>query len=804
MFAHYVRMLLRKQPAFTAINLAGLVLGMSACLLILKYVQYEYAYDKQSPYHADIWRVFNQTLNGETVVTEDANSHSAVGPTLKETVPQVVDFARLYNGGQTDITVLVDGRPFEVARFYCADQGFMRMFPQTVLQGNAVNCLEAPGGAVITANTAQQIFGTTTALGRAFSIGAGMCAGDYTVSAVVADPPENTHLKFNLLTSFATRRANGHTDNFESYWDYTYVQVQPSAGPEPLRHCLAGINEQYLKQEGIRLDVQAFDDIHLYSNLTYELEPNGSARTVRFLGIIAFFILCIAFINYINLATALAGERAKEVGIRKAVGAGRRVLVWQFLSEHGIVSAVAFVASALFVSGALPWFGAFIGRPLVANGLGEAWPFWGGTALVFLGMSLVSALYPTLLLSGFAPIPALRGQAMGSGAPLRRGLVVLQFALATGLLFGVLVVGRQLDFLKNHDLGLRLDQLVAFKAQAAEGDTLQRHRLERFKAKCAEVSGISEVTASSMVPSLGLNAISGSNRPLHWVKNPIYARATSYFINTDERFFDLYGIRILAGKPILFPDRVRRYSHVAINRAMLEVLGFPNAQSAVGEEISFENAENGFKSTITAVVDNFHIESLKTPPKPTLYYCFPAEDLPYLTVKIEADDLSGTLAQLGRIWEEVYPEQVFRYWFLDEHFAAQYQMETRFGRVFGFFAGLAVLLSCLGLFGLATYHAERRTKEIGIRKVLGASVASVAALLAKDFLKLVLIAIVIASPIAYYCMRQWLSDFAYRIQMEWWMFVGAGAGAVAIAFLMVGFQSLKTALANPIKSLRSE
>jgi len=799
-------MLLRKNPLFTALNLAGLVIGMVACLLILKYVRYEQSYDRQTPYASDIWRVFNQTMNGETILTEDANSHSAIAPTLKADVPEVVDFARLYNGGSSEVTVTAAGQPFELSRFFCTDPGFLRMFPQRMLQGHAATCLQNPYTAVLSETTAKRLFGNTDVLGKTLKIPSGMCAGDYMVTAVAADPPENTHLKFDLLTSYATRYAKGHQDGFDSYWDYTYFQLSPGAGTENVRRRLAAINEQYMKKEGIRLDIQPFADIHLHSSLTYEIEPNGSARSVRFLGLVAMFILFIAFINYVNLATALARERAKEVGIRKATGASRGMLARQFLLESLMLSGVAFALSAALLSTALPGFGQLVGRPLDLASQGTDWAFWVITAGFFGLSALIAGLYPAFLLSGFRPAEVLRGclEARG-GMGMRQPLVVLQFVFSIGLIFGVVVVLQQVRFLKNHDLGLQLDLIVALKTIPAEGrDTMATRRVALFKAECERVSSLHGVAASGITPGLGINSISGSSRPLHWVKSPDFVRSTTYFVETDEDFFDLYGAKILSGKIELFPDQTRRFNSIAINRVLLEQLGFPSPESAVGEQIAFENAENGARTTITAVVENFHIESLKTPPKPTMYYCFPPEQLSYLSVKISPDNPQASLDALHRIWQKIYPEQPFRYWFLDEHFAAQYRAETQFGQVFGLFAGLAVFVSCLGLFGLVAHGAVRRRKEIGIRKVLGASVASVTSLLAGDFLKLVVLAFAIAAPVAYFFMQHWLADFAYRIDIQWWMFAAAGLVAVAIAFLTVGFQSIRAALANPVKSLRRE
>jgi putative ABC transport system permease protein len=801
MILHYLRILLRKQPVFAALNFGGLVLGMSTALLLYRYVRYEQDYDRQSPHAAHIWRVFNQTLDGATVVMEDANTHSAVGPTLKADVAGVLDFARLYCGQSAENVALVGQQPFQMARVYATDPGFLRMFPQRFLTGEAATCLDAPHAALLTRSNAERMFGSSeAALGQVFRVGEGMLAGQYTVQGVVADPPESTHLKFDALLSYATRYASGFRDNFDSYWDYNYLQLAPGTDPEALRQRLARINDNELRGEGIRLEIQPFRDIHLHSKLSYELEPNGSARTVRFLGLIALLILGIAFINYVNLTTALAGERAREVGVRKAIGASRGALARQFLAESAVLSGAAFVVSAACFQVVLPDFGVLVGRPLHAEAASGFWlPALGLTAL----LALLAGLYPALQLSAFRPVEALRGRVGGRGAEgLRRGLVLLQFACSAALIFGVLVVGQQLRFLRKYDLGVSLDQVLSVKTPS--NDSLSAQKLALFKDKCARLPGLRGQASSNVAPGLGINGISGSSRPIRWTQKPDFARVTSYFVETDEQFFELLGIRVLAGAQRLQADRRQRFNVVGINRAMLEALGFPSPEAAIGQQIAYENSEQGATMTVGAVIENFHIESLKTKPQPTLYYTFAPEELRYLSLKIDPERTAETLAAMQAAWRGIYPGHPFRYWFLDAHFAEQYRAETQFGRVFGLFAGLAIAISCLGLLGLTAFNVRRRTKEIGIRKVLGASVAGIAGLLAKDLLRLVAIAVVVALPVAWFFMQKWLADFAYRIEMRGWMLAGAGALALATALLTVGLQSVRAALANPVKSLRSE
>jgi putative ABC transport system permease protein len=798
---HSFKMLLRKHPVYTAFNLAGLIIAMTACLLLFKYIRYEQSYDRNSPHAEQIWRVFNQAMDGKTVITQDANTHSMLGPVLKSDVPGVVDFARMYNGGSSEALVLARQQPFELHRFFCTDPGFLRMFPPQVLHGNISTALDAPYTAVIPRSTAERLFGATDALGQTIQIMGGMCAGDYTVTAVVADPPPNTHLKFDLLTSYATRYAKGHEDNFESYWDYNYVQLAPGVDTAVVQRKLAVINEQFLKNEGIRLNIQRFTDIHLHSDLTYEIEPNGSARTLTFLRWLALFILGIAFINYINLSTALANERTKEVGIRKSIGATRGMLTRQFLLESFLLSAVAFCGGAMLFGALLPWFGTLTGRPLEAPDQAFDAVFWGTSAGLALLSALLAGVYPAQQLAGFKPVDALRGRFASGGGRLRALLVVLQFVFSIGLIFGILVVSSQLHFLKKHDLGVQLDQVMAIKSPVMEAGISS---LALLKTSFEQMPGVKGITSSSVAPGLGLNAMSGSNRPLHWVQKPDFAKITSYSVETDDQFFQLYGVKILAGAHRLLPEGGARFGTVSINKAMLDALGFPSAQAAIGQKIAFENSENNHGQTVGAVVENFHIESLRTTPKPTMYYCFAPEELSYLSVKIAPENMAGTLSAMQAAWQKIYPQQPFRYWFLDEHFARQYAAEQQFSRVFGLFASLALLISCLGLLGLTAYSAQRRRKEIGIRKVLGASVASIASMMTREFLQLVAIAFVIASPIAYYFMQQWLTNFAYRIDIQWWMFMAAGIISAVIAFLTVSSQSIKAALTNPVQSLRSE
>lgn len=799
---------LYRHRTFTLLNVLGLSAGMTACLLILQYVRFEWNYDKISPNTPQIWRAFNETVVDGAVTTQDGNTHSALAPALKADLAEVVDYFRWYNGNKPQTIFSLGEEPVEAAHVWMSDPGFLRMFPQRFLAGNPEACLKEPGRIVLTETTARRFFPAGEALGQTLHIPGGPLSGNYVVEGIVADPPRNTHLKFNALLSYATRYVQGHRDNWGGYWDYTYFQLAPGADPEKVRRQLALYSDRHLQREGIRLAMQPFESIHLHSALTYEIEPNSQARAVFFLGWVALLILAIAFVNYINLSTARSLERAREVGLRKALGGRRGQLAGQFLLEGLLVNTAALAIALAATHQCLPAFGRLTGKPLSESGAFDP-AFWLAAAGLFAAAGVAACAYPALVLSRFSPLTALRGHFSphGAGGGLRKGLVVFQFACSAVLLFALLTVGRQLNFLKNHDKGLSLDQVVALKMPESDWrqDSLNRLRLNAFRQEIAGIAGLPAPGASGIVPGLGIGTISGSSGGLVLAARPTDVRpGTVYFIHTDKRFYETYGIRLLAGTPVERPLQHGGDRHVVVNQSALDLLGFPSAEAALGQEITWAGNTDGFRMTIDAVVADFHIESLREPTRPTLYYCQPDVGNGYFSFKIPAEQVGSALTALERSWKKTFPDSRFEYWFLDEHFARQYRAETQLGRVFGLFAALAVFIACLGLYGMALHSAARRSREIGVRKVLGASVAGVVGLLAGDVLKRVLLAVLLAAPPAWMGMNAWLSEFAHRIDLSAWMFVAAGATTMAFAVLTVGIQSLKAALADPVRALRQE
>ncbi len=811
MLSNYLTVAIRtllKNSLFSALNIIGLAVGMAACLLIVQYVRFEKGYDRQSPHADRIWRAYNQTIVDGAIKTEDANTHSALGPSLKNDLPtDVEDYARIFNRGEVSMVFIHKETPVRISSAWLADASFLRMFPQKALVGDLNSCLNEPYALLLTRKAALQLFPTVeAALGQTLRVPSEPFNGLYTITAVVEDPPANVHIKFNALGSYASRYAAGHRDNWEQYWEYTYFQLSQNANIERVKEKLAAYSDHFLKAEGIRLAMQPLTDIHLYSALTYEIEPNGSARSVRFLSVTALLILLIAFVNYINLTTARAIKRGREVGLRKAIGASRGQIIRQFLFEGALLNLVSIGFALLLVLQFMPVFSKMLDRPLdISPGFDLV--FWGIVASLW-GLGILAAcLWPAVSLSSFSPLAVLKRDFFHpkDGLGLRQGLVVFQFGCSTVLIIAVMTIATQLNFLKNHDKGLSLEHIVTMRMPTTDWrmDSLNRLQMEAMKNEIMQIAGIQSIAGSSIVPSMGIGSIEGTSNALYQVQNSaVSAQATTYFVNIEKGFLETYNIPMAAGQYFEAPNEEALSDNILINEAARKMLGFPTAESAVGAEIAFQRSRHPMK--IHGVIADFHIESLKEPTRPTLYYCYKYVRNGYLSMKINTTDIPALMSRIKPIWQRFWPESPMDWQFLDEQFDSQYRAEQQLSWSFGLFSGLAILIACLGLFGLATFTAEQRLKEIGIRKVLGASVLGITGLLAKDFIRLVILAIVIATPVAGYAMQHWLMDFAYRIDLQWWMFAAAAILALAIALFTIGFQSVKAALANPVKSLRSE
>lgn len=623
MLTNYLKMAVRslwRHKGLSILTVFGLAIGLAACMLIVEYVWFEKSYDQQSPHAPYIWRIYTENYSNGSVESRDANSHSAIGPALKSEVPEVVDYARVYNA--RDLTVQLERAPLLQQKAYAVDEGFLRMFPYRAIHGQTKGSLSQPRTVVLTATTARRYFGDVNPIGRSLRLTGGWFDGLHTVTAVIEDVPSNSHFKFEMLLSYQTLYQRGHKDNWENYWDYNYFQLRPDANPAQVELKLAELNKKYLTKNSLRLRMQLLTEIHLRSNLTYEHEPNGSARIVYFLLAIALIILLIAWINYCNLTTARALTRAREVGLRKTIGAERGQLVGQFLSEAMLANALAVGIAVVLMQGFGSAFDQPTGRPLSTSGFVQSTTFGWMVFGLFVLSVLGSGTYPALVLSGHKPLSMLQGGFLRKeGVSPRQVLVVVQLVCTLVLLVATITIYRQLTFMQRYDLGLSVDQMLILKAPLhPQGrDSLYRTRFDVFSTRVQQLVGIQSLTASSVVPGDGINKISGTSNGVYWKKNVTDDKQTFYFVYIDKNFMDTYKVKRLAGQSFVGEDPQWR-NHYMINRAAMNAMGFPSPEAVVGEDIQFGMGQEsrGDVMKIVGVVEDFHIESLKQPTRPTL------------------------------------------------------------------------------------------------------------------------------------------------------------------------------------------
>ncbi len=804
---------LKKNRVFSFINIFGLSIGMAACLLILQYVSHELSYDN---FHANgdrIYRVSQKAWNG-TEYVQDACGYNVAGPAIQAQFPEVSDYAYLRLRDKCNIA---NGNvAFREDRVGVVSAHFLNIFSFPLLQGNPATALATPNTVVISRTTARRYFGSQNPLGRTLRYNDGYHRELLTVTGVMEDMPVNSHMHLDVLLSYETaRKWEGWGLDWCCNNDYVYVLLNPGADPAALaaklstfRHKQTG-NTKELREIRETMEMQPLRDIHLHSQKTFEMEANGSAEAVYLLLVVGILVLGIAWVNYINLSTAKAAERAKEVGVRKAVGSGRRELVKQFMLEALLVNGLAAVGAFTLFQLALPLMDGLLGKPLSAHT--PAWTYLAGWGAVFAFGAVAAGLYPALVLSRFQPIGALKGKLLGTkrGAALRKGLVVTQFAATVVLISGTLAVFGQLRFMQSRHLGMNIDQtLVVYGARTGGdggSDSLRRGQYERLKQQLAGLGTIKNTSVTECLPGNGIYELN-SNRNVRRadLANPPSGQYYNFEIDTD--FFETLQMKMLAGHSFSEDRKANAWRQIVINAEAARRLGFASPQEALGKPVLWGEAQ----LEVVGVVSNYHHHSLKTNYDPFVYFWDTKyEEAGYVVIKLDpaavpAGKLPATVAAVQRIWRDTFPGSPFDYFFLDERFNAQYQADQQLGVLFSGFAGLAILIACLGLYGLSLFATTQRTKEIGVRKVLGASVSSLFLLLSKDFLRLVLIAALIACPLAYLGVQQWLAGYAFRIDASPWLFVGPALLVLLITLITVGVHIRKASRANPVNALRSE
>lgn len=808
MFRNYLIITWRnlfRNKAYSAINIGGLAIGITACLLILQYVAFETSYENFHQKKDRVYRIKQERFNAGKLETEWAAGAFAVGNTFKEAIPEIEDYVKVVQ--TRDIIVEVKDETLKVDQVFFATNSFFNVFSYPLVSGDIASVLKEPGTAAISETIALKIFGNTDIIGKTLPISGGK---DYRITGVYKDMPSNTQLKPNFLASYATfvddvkTNSNGEQTPEEAWdWDgcLTYLLLKEGVSTKQIEAKFPAIvseNQSDFAREANSLAAYTLipiTDIHLESNYMMEPGPTGDGKTVYLLLGVAFFIIIIAWVNYINLATARAIGRAKEVGVRKAIGSNRKQLITQFFFESALFNTMALLVALVLMAIMIPFFNQLSGQELSYTLFTKS-SFWIGLAVLFFVGVFLSGAYPAFVLSSFKPVDVLKGKMVSTsqGAFLRKSLVVVQFAASLFLLIGTLTVSKQIDFMRDQSLGLDIDRTLVVVPPIVS-DSTYLGKMTAFKENLLKYPSIESVAKATTVPGQPVNWNAGGIKLVSQAQD----LAKQYrIIGVDYDYVDQFGLKLIAGRAFS-KDRGTDPEAVIFNKAGIIQLGFNDPEEALGERIDFW----GNQYTIIGVSENFNQQSLRLPYEPLIIRLIP--DLQgYFTIRQNATDVSQTIAQVKKEWNTFFPGNTYEYFFLDDHFNEQYKVDQRFGKVFGLFTGLAILVACLGLFGLASFTTLQRTKEIGIRKVLGSSVVSILKLLYKEFAYLLVIAFLIAIPIAWYSASTWLQGYAFRTDIHWSFFFLPFAIIMLIALVTVSFQTIRASLANPVDSLRTE
>ena len=781
---------LRKSPGFTFLNVAGLAVALACCLLIGLYVQDELGYDRHL---ADVDRMYRMTMTIETqgVVQPFAAAGAPLAAALLADQPQVSAAARLIPIGGNATTVRVGETRYDERRLFRTDPNVFDFFGLPLLRGEAATALAAPGQVVLTQPMAEKYFGAEDPIGRTLFIN----DREATVSGVMAAMPENTHFQADFLLPLLDWEGARFMESWHLNMFHTYVKLVADVDVQALEAEVEDFAYRYVGSEieengqVYAYQLQPVTDIHLRSDLRGELGVNGDATRVYTFAIIALFILLIAVVNFMNLTTARSLRRAKEVGVRKAVGGLRAQLAAQFLLESMLMSGLAMLGALVLAYLLLPLFNTLAGKAM-APALFALPAVWFSLLALASLTGLLAGSYPAFALSGFRPVEVLKGSFARNerGQGLRKALVVFQFTISIVLMVCTLAVRNQLDFLKNQQLGFDQAQVLVVPVRTDENLTYQT-----VKDELAQLAGVQAVSMSGHVPGRGV-----SNNLMR-VEGEEARQVQMFIMEVDTDFLDTYEMTLLAGRGLSedFPADAEGRAYL-LNEAAVAALGWATPEAALGTQL------DGYTDgTIVGVIADFHYRSLHSEVGPLMLLMRPAA-FQYASLKLAPGTIEPTLAAVQQRVETLVPNQPFNYFFLDEDFDRQYAAEAQAGQLTTVFSLLAILIACLGLFGLAAYAAEQRTKEMGVRKVLGASTPGLVALLAKDFLKLIALAIVVAIPVAIVLLTQYLATYPYRIDLTPGLFLSAAFAALGIALLTVSYEAVKVAIANPVDNLRYE
>src|SRR6266487_2195547 len=815
MFKNYLKTSWRslsKNKGFFTLNILGLTIGITSSILLLSYVSFQHSYDNFHANKQNIYRVDLSLYQNNNLVVNSAENYSSLAPALKTEFPEVADAARLYNMGYKNNCIFTyQNKYFKETKFLYADASFLTMFSFPFIQGNPKTALTQPFTAVISESFSHKFFGNENPIGKLIQMddddrNSELCK----ITGIFKDVPENSHIKFKVLISYTTLyHRKGGIARYENSWNrkdfYTYVLLRPGTNVNSLVSKFPSFISKHIPDEKdnhteSKLALLPLEKIHLESNLNDEPEISGNGKAIFFLLLIAVFIITIAWVNCINLSTAASVNRAKEIGIRKVLGSSSRQLVNQFLTESLIVNSISIIIALILVSILQPILKSYFAIDFNFTGLFTN--IYGLGFLFFLCLgTFFSGLYPAFVLSSFKPTKILKGKISTSkgGLILRRFLVTFQFSLSIFLIIGTFIVYQQVHYMLNQNLGIKVSQVLVMNRPGHwdNSDSINGMHVQEFKDVLKNNPAIESVAMSNSIPGKEIR----SQLDYRKKDKPDENGVGINIIGIDDDYFNVLGMNILAGRNFSKQFATDENGLILTSSAAQEV-GYKQPQDAIGKQLT----QNDVDYTIVGIVNDFHQQSLDKKAQPIIFQ-FNGNDYEadeYYLVKLKTADVHQAVAHVQNVWTNTFKGNPFSFFFLDEYFNQQYKNEIQFGALFGFFSLIAIIIACIGLIALVSFMIKQRTKEIGVRKVLGASIQDVIVLLIKGFIKLILLANLIAYPLSWLLMNNWLKDFAYRISLSWYVFVLSSLVALFIAFATIALQAIKAAIANPVKSLRTE
>lgn len=786
-----------RNKTYTFINLLGLSTGLAISLLILLYTRFELSYENKNPLADRLVRISMDYYNGESLIDQDAEMYPPAGPRIASEFSEVESFTRV--APFNEATIRVGDEVFRESRMYAVDSSFFQLFNYPLLYGNIKSIFQTPNEVVLTETQALKYYNRTNVVGESLYISS-FDAG-FKIIGVVADSPLNTHLKFNLLISYPSIQDLAERQSWNNNETYAYLLLKDQVNYNNFIRNLETFNDQLHKEDKIlseKIVAQPIKDIHLYSHKSYEMEQNGDATSVFFLIGVALLVIVIAIVNYINLSTAKSLDRAKEVGVRKVIGSSLSQLRIQFFTESFLINFFSGILALGMIIVSFPAFKAMAGLPTELLFWSDKW-FWYLLLSIVSISTVLSGIFPAFVLSSFQPISVLKGRFSRStqGMLLRKSLVVFQFSMTLFLIIQTFTAERQLKFMRNIDIGLNIER--TFVVPTPDGGKAQPANFQVLKNKLLDYPQFQSVSFSNCVPGMPTNELSSSNSGINLI-GALEKKSFNFYIYTiDADFIPTMEMELGAG--INFTKENISSKNILVNEEAIKLWGIPNVESAVGQQIDIW----GSHRTIIGVVKNFHQGSAKNPYLPMIFMAG-LEDWGkrFVSIRSKSGNIKENLDLLKDVYASVFPNSPFDYFFMDQEFDKQYRYEEQFQNVFGTLTAFAILISCLGLFGLVSFTVSNRTKEIGVRKVLGADTAQIVTLLSRDFISLIVIALIISITITYFIIQSWLEQYSFRIDLNAWLFVMPAIGILAISLLTIFIKTFQVSTANPAKALKDE